>query len=875
MRRLVVAGAGLLLLVGCGVQNSTPNPSSGFQELIAGGNAPAGREINETPSQWFVEFNEAPLSEGGNAGILSAEQQAFSEVAAQEGLRVRRTYQSLFNGAVVEAAGGLVGKLSALPGVVAVYPVGTVEIPQLQTVEPNLATALSLTGADIAQNELGLTGSGVKVGIIDSGMDLQHPDFSGRIVKGYDFVGDDYDASSPDPAKLTPKPDNNPDDCDGHGTHVGGIVGANGTVKGVAPGVTFGAYKVFGCDGSTSDAIILDALEKAESDGMDIVNMSLGSPFGWPGSPTEKAISRLVRRGVIVVVSAGNNGANGLYAVGGPSTSENVISVASFDNVQVNLKIFTISPDNTRIGFGEGDGGAIPTSGGGEIVATATPTTANDGCAAFAAGSLSGKIALVRRGACNFSAKAFNAQTAGAIAMVLYNNRPGPIGGITVAGAPAPITIPVVTISGEDGAEIFNRLATGPVNLTWTPERVRFPVATGNLLSSFSSHGLSSELTFKPDLGAPGGFIFSTYPLEKGGFASISGTSMSSPHVAGAAALILEGNPSFHGSFQSPTLMRTILQNTAQPKPFALAPAAGVLDSSFRQGAGMIDVVAAVQNKIRVTPSKLALGESEAGPATHTLTIDNNTRNPVTYAVSHEGGASAFGNTFAPSFATGFAEVAFSAASVTVPAFGSAKLTATITANPALPDKGIYGGYIVFKAEGAQTLRVPYAGFKGDYQSLVAIPTDPNNSPAIGFVDAAGDLALADDGQTFTLAGGDLPLLIIHLDHQVRKLRAVIVDVATDQPVHSSKNRAVDIEFMPRNTTPTGIFVFPWDGTRITKVNRGAGDDFGTVLSSKPVPNGSYRLVIKALKALGNENNPAHWETWSSTVIKLARPAAP
>lgn len=186
------------------------------------------------------------------------------------------------------------------------------------------------------------------MGIIDSGIDLEHPAFAGRIVDGYDFVGDAYDAS--DPARSTPVPDPNPDDCDGHGTHVAGIVGGKDSqITGVAPGVQFGAYKVFGCEGSTSDDVILAALERAETAGMDVVNMSLGSPFGW--SVLGKAITKMVKRGTVVVASAGNNGNLGLFATGDPAATEGVLSVASFDNIAVNAQKAVVNATGAPLGY--------------------------------------------------------------------------------------------------------------------------------------------------------------------------------------------------------------------------------------------------------------------------------------------------------------------------------------------------------------------------------------------------------------------------------------------------------------------------------------------------------------------------------------------
>ena len=146
-------------------------------------------------------------------------------------------------------------------------------------------------------------------------------------------------------------PDPDPDDCNGHGTHVSGIIGANGGIKGVAPGVKFHAYRVFGCDGSTTADIMLAAMEMALDDGADVVNMSIGSALAWPQYPTATGADRLVRHGVVVVASIGNEGALGLYGASAPGIGKDVIGVASFDNTHANLIAFTISPDGTRIGY--------------------------------------------------------------------------------------------------------------------------------------------------------------------------------------------------------------------------------------------------------------------------------------------------------------------------------------------------------------------------------------------------------------------------------------------------------------------------------------------------------------------------------------------
>ncbi|HXW09881.1 MAG TPA: S8 family serine peptidase, partial [Steroidobacteraceae bacterium] len=742
---------------------------------------------------------------------------------------------------------------------------------------PDLFTAINMTGASIAQNELGLTGEGVKVAVMDTGIDIEHPAFGGsgvpltgtgtfptaRVVEGWDFVGDAFNA---DPTSLaynpTAAPDPNPDDCNGHGSHVAGIVGANDAtngMKGVAPGVTFGAYRVFGCDGSTTSDIMVAAMERALADGMDVLNMSIGSSYQWPQYPTAAAADRLVNKGMVVVTSIGNAGANGLYSASAPGVGAKVIGTASFDNTNQMLPTFTISPDDTSIGYTNATAAPpAPTSGSLPMARTGTSTTTNDGCAPHAAGAYTGQAVLIRRGTCGFYDKALNAQNAGAAAVVLYNNVAGRINP-TVAGA-MPITIPVVAISDTEGVLINNRLAAGPVTLTWTDDLGSFLSATGGLISSFSSYGLSPDLTVKPDIGAPGGNIYSAYPLEKGGYANISGTSMASPHVAGGVALLVQANP------KTPSqVVRTILQNSADPKNWWGNPALGFLDNVHRQGAGMVDIDDAILATTRIEPAKLALGESQAGPATRTLTIRNDGDAAVTYDLSHVPALSTGPNTFTPAFVTGFATVAFSAPSVTVPAKGSASVDVTITANAGLADLSQYGGYLVLTPQGGgQVYRVPYAGLKGDYQ---AKPVFTGGFPFLGRLTACslvrdldcyvgGSYTVPAAGTVYSMTNAfNVPQLLVHLDHQVRLFRVEIFD-SNGKAWHREYNE----DYVGRNSTATGFFTFALDGVTT------AGN------KSYTLPEGTYTAKVSVLKALGDAANPAHWETWTSPAFVIDRP---
>lgn len=828
--------------------------------------------VDETASLWFVEFSSPPRVEGSSAKTLAAEKQLFRDAARREGLKYseRMAFDTLWNGISINMSPSQLGILSRMPRVKAIYPVEVIAMPETipGAIEPDLATALAMTGADIAQSELGYTGAGIKVAVMDTGIDYHHPDLGGcfgpgcRVAIGYDFVGNAFNA---DPSSALyspiPAPDDNPDDCGGHGTHVAGIVGANGSVRGVAPDVTFGAYRVFGCEGSTTADIMIAAMERALADGMQVLNMSIGSAFQWPQYPTAVAATRLVNKGMVVVASIGNSGTSGLYAAGAPGLGEKVIGVASFDNTYIAQPAFSISTDNTLIGFSSATGSPPPPGSGTYPMArTGTTTTTNDACAALPAGSLTGKIVLIRRGTCTFFAKATVAQNAGAVGVVLYNNQQGTLNP-TVAGTP-PITIPVVAITAADGALINDRLALGPVNLTWTNQTVSKVSATGGLISSFSSYGLSPDLALKPDIGAPGGNIYSTYPMEKGRYTSMSGTSMASPHVAGAAALLLQAKP--HTPSQA---VRSILQNSADPKLWWGDPALGFLDNVHRQGAGMLDIDDAILSMTKIEPGKIAAGEGEAGPYTQKLSLENKAKTAVTYDLSYVNALSTGANTFTPSFTTSDASVAFNVPSVTVPAGGSAWVTATITP-PTGPVGGQYGGYIVFTPQGGgQVYSVPFAGFIGDYQAKQVFT---GGFPYLGKLTACtpvtllrgnecygtGNYGVFPAGTTYNMTNAlNIPFFLVHFDHQVRLFRVEIFAQGG-----KAWHRAYNEEYVGRNSTAAGFFAFPFDGTTT------AGNKIYTV------PDGSYYAVLSVLKANGDAANPAHWETWTSPVFVIDRP---
>jgi hypothetical protein len=418
-----------------------------------------------------------------------------------------------------------------------------------------------------------------------------------------------------------------------------------------------------------------------------------------------------------------------------------------------------------------------------------------------------------------------------------------------------------VSVSDTEGVLIDGRLAGGPVDMTWTANYGTFPNPAGGVIDPSSSYGLAADLSLKPDIGAPGGNIFSTYPLESGGYNTISGTSMASPHIAGSAALLLQAHPGLHAS-----AVRSILQNSAEPRLWTGNPGLGFLDQTHRQGAGLVRIDRAIAATASITPGKISLGETEGSPVTKTLTFWNSDASPVTYGLSHSPALSTGPNTFTVGATTGFANVAFSEPSVDVPAGGSATVDVTVTANAALLDKSLFGGYIVATPQGGgEALRVPYSGLKGDYQSIQVLVPTANNFPRLGWTLDGASFGFAGEGDVFTMDGFDIPYILVHLDHPSRTLKVDLYDSATGHPVHDVFFTAFVSHFNSRNSTPTGFFALAWDGTRM-HIN-GKGNN-----NVKVVPNGDYIMKLSVLKALGDASNPAHWETWTSPWFTVARP---
>ncbi|KAJ3111154.1 hypothetical protein HDU96_005938 [Phlyctochytrium bullatum] len=632
------------------------------------------RASQPIPGRYVVELVVPPALEGGSTDVVLASQTALLDFMKASNI----TYVSLeplnpkiWSGMVITFKDpSRAQEVAAHPTVKQLWPVKLEPVlpptPQPDDLVPASAVQRRdqlqkradapmpgnmehyLAGIEQVRNELKLTGLAMKVGVIDTGIDYTHPAFGAcssiggncRVQFGYDFVGDSI---------ANPKPDSDPRDCQGHGTHVAGIIGGYDPAAkftGVAPNVTLGAYKVFGCSGGARTDHILMAIQKAYDDGMDVINMSLGSDSGFPSGPEEVLIDRLTRLGnVIFVIAAGNSGSFGYGLVAGPSVSSTALSVAAVLNAPaVPLRPLTtsLSPSVTRhYRFVGPDPVLTLPAGGVEALANAKNLSMPaDGCDAVRADA-KGKVVLVARGGCVSTVKAANAQKVGAAALIVVNNAyTSDI--VLVEDRSMNISIPVLAVEKEEGTALFEEVVKNrKVTLAFGKD-ISFEMApTSNMVTGFSSWGLGPDLNIKPDISAPGNRIISTVPLSAAstGYMAQSGTSMASPLVAGAAALYLQNARATNQPTTSQALIEAF-QNNALPAKSRSATAGSLLDTVALQGAGMIQLHRAITSTTRISPSRLVIGAFDKAAVFNVTLRNTNPTTAVSYLLGHDAASS-------------------------------------------------------------------------------------------------------------------------------------------------------------------------------------------------------------------------------------------
>ncbi|MFD4227477.1 S8 family serine peptidase [Streptomyces sp. NPDC058545] len=694
--------------------------------------AAQGRSLSDTDARAAVS-----KAQGAFRGVLEdmfPEKSIGMAVAGAAGRKVgaprlRRSYTHSFDGVSLSLPGDRVADLLDHVEVTAVWPDTTVRAFS----DPEVTAGdgeESISGSDAGVTRLhaeGVTGKGVEVGIIDTGIDYHHPDLKGVYAGGYDFVDDDADPmeTTYEDWKTSGQAETNYGATyyTEHGTHVAGIIAGGGAdakeraAHGVAPDASVHAYRALGPYGSGRTSDILAAMDRAADDGMDVVNMSLGAAVNDPLSPQSIAADNLVLAGVTTVIAAGNSGPNaGTLAT--PAAAALPLTVGAH-TAPLTLPAYTLTAGAAKaegrlLAQPYGDALEKLTEGSLTIVDAGTGTTAG-----YTGKDVTGKAVLIQRGGIALDEKVRRAQSNGAAAVLLVNDNADE-GHIPYYIGESPKYVPTFSLTAADGATL--KAADAQVSFT---SAGTFRLGDG-APADFSSRGpVYGTAAIKPEVTAPGVSVLSSVPADivdpAGGdytyaYARLSGTSMATPYVAGTAALMLQ-----HDHALSPDDIKTALMNTATAPPGDV--------SVFDAGAGAVDPYAAVhataavqvpettpyvtvdgtQTEVDAHTGALDLGVLPLGRATslkRTLRVLNDSGRPATYAVR-----TAFSRGSGSSADADAAHLALTTSGrVTVGARGRKSVAATLRV-PAGAPAGYYEGAVTLTPQpgsGLSTLHVPF-----------------------------------------------------------------------------------------------------------------------------------------------------------------------
>ncbi|NQD66612.1 S8 family serine peptidase [Bacillus haikouensis] len=529
--------------------------------------------------------------------------------------KIKYTYKHAFNGVSMTLPANKVESLLTSDAVKAVWSNDKVQIAppilekeKIKSSSTKMTSSNSYLGVDKLHEE-GFTGKGVKIGVLDTGIDYNHPDLEDAYKGGYDFVDNDSDPmeTTYQNWKKSGKPEVNWQTGSyyytEHGTHVSGIIAGQGksdseySTTGVAPDSDLYVYRVLGPYGTGTMEAILAGVDKAVSDQMDVINLSLGANINDPLYPSSIALNNAVLSGVTTIVAAGNSG-NDMYTLGSPGSSALALTVGASD-VPVELNTFKgivqageeELPANVRLMAKAYSDNIQALQGKTFSIVDADIGRLGD----YSGKDVAGKLVLVARGEITLQDKMKYAKQKGAAGVLIYNNN-AEEGQIPVYLGEGTDFIPTFSLSNEEGVAIQDKLQAG--NASFTFAEIGKTITEGDSLADFSSRGPSrTNYDIKPEVIAPGVSIMSTIPSYinskenendyQFAYQRLSGTSMASPFVAGVAAVLLQSD-----SDLKPEDIKSIIMNTADPLKKTY--------SVFEVGSGRVDPYEAVHSNMEI-----------------------------------------------------------------------------------------------------------------------------------------------------------------------------------------------------------------------------------------------------------------------------------
>nr|QIR83317.1 kilbournase [Stenocarpella maydis] len=920
---------------GPGVYQFINGPPSSNSRLLPPGQEPqaAVPGPKAVPKAYIVELKPGSASLNGRSEPMH---DRFHKRAEDAGVdyQVRREFTdtSLFHGLSVDLAKDEdKAALEQLPEVKKVWPVLQVSRPTPVGTFASTATNVTVgspgdgLSTDIIRGEnytidynlkmagvdhlhaRGIKGKGVRIAVIDTGVDYNHPALGGGFGPGYkiafgrNYVTDDGQGGPDDPIATC--------SSGGHGTHVSGIIGGQDPknfgfgLLGVAPEATLGMYRVFSCGGDASNDVVMQAMMDAYNDGADIVSMSLGSNNGFEDAdPTGQIITNAKARGIATVVAAGNDGALGPMLTSSPAIGRDAIAVASVDGAKYPTTYKMQGSSGGEFRYSSlwplsGNFTVYAPSNYTDSLVCAYQTIVNSAAAVRANGwNISETFLMVREGhVCDLNTIFANIVYQGFKGMIAWRDSDfaNPYENDYMSSAPGSF---VLSLDAVDGPRLYKAVTADPVNFRAEFTDRRFvPVdnPSAGFTSNYSTMGNTWEGTvFKPQLAAPGHLILSSWPLSVGGYATISGTSMATPFVSGCFALIKSAFPNM-----TVDDMANLLTSTAQPAKWW--GDSHITHSVVHQGAGTINVWDAYNSGLRFQEGVIVCGEG-AQPVARNITFTNTLGRSTTFDISHapaglmqrtpyadlnEVGYMIYGFPSKPIYAT----VEFETPTrVTLGAGESATVSFVVTPPAGLDPNTVplYSGYIKFTSD-RSVHTVPYQGLTYVVNEVPVLERGPvpgedvPQLPAMFFLNMTTGTQSYEttDVVEYDTAAGDYPSMTYFARQPTYAMRVDLVAANTTfVPTYYGFNTSNIIDTktpaLPIDNTFGGVdsFYAVFEMYYLAPVFSllswwgGIEDSAG---NSSLVPAGDYRFLLRLLPVEKNYDAPEDWVSWLGPVLRI------